>query len=124
MSFWRLETLPRPYVLVVEPTGRQRTSLSERSRYPLPEETRQLRLILRDAVQQEREALILHRQTAELCRDEKLRELLKCLSEDEARHEKLRIQHYDRRRESYGNDARYTGNTLIIGRPGPDGSRS
>ena len=66
-------------------------SLPERSRYLLPKETRQLRLILRDAVQREREALILHRQTAELCRDEKRRVLHKSLCEDRTRHKKLHI---------------------------------
>ena len=68
----------------------------------MPEKTRQLFLIFRDAVQREREAQTIYQHAAELCQDEELKKLLKGFYRDEARHEKALIQRYNRLRKMYG----------------------
>ena len=68
----------------------------------MPEKTRQLFLIFRDAVQREREAQITYKHAAELCEDKELKRLLKGFYRDEARHEKALVQRYNRVRKRYG----------------------
>jgi rubrerythrin len=68
----------------------------------MPEKTKQLFLIFRDAVQREREAQTIYQHAAELCQDEELKKLLKGFQRDEARHEKALIQRYNRLRKLYG----------------------
>ena len=67
----------------------------------MPDKTRQLFLIFRDAVQREREAQTIYQRAAELCPDAKLKELLQSFAKDEARHEKVLIQRYNHLRKKY-----------------------
>ncbi len=62
----------------------------------MPEKTRQLFLIFRDAVQREREAQITYKRAAELCEDKELKGLLMGFYRDEVRHEKALVQQYNR----------------------------
>ena len=66
------------------------------------EKTKQLFLIFKDAVERERGAQTLYKQAAELCEDKELRELLLGFSKDEARHEKMLVQRYNRLAKKYG----------------------
>lgn len=68
----------------------------------MPEKTKQLFLIFRDAVQREREAQSIYQHAAELCQDEELKKLLQGFCRDEARHEKALIRRYNRLRKTYG----------------------
>jgi rubrerythrin len=62
----------------------------------MPDKTRQLFLIFRDAVQREREAQTTYKHAAGLCEDKELRGLLMGFYRDEARHEKALVQQYNR----------------------------
>ena len=66
------------------------------------EKTKQLFSIFKDAVQREREAQILYKQAADLCEDEELRGFLEGLAKDEARHEKVLMQRYNRLAKKHG----------------------
>jgi rubrerythrin len=68
----------------------------------MPEKTKQLFLIFRDAVQREREAQTIYQHAAELCQDEELKKLLEGFQRDEVRHEKALIERYNRLRKLYG----------------------
>jgi rubrerythrin len=67
----------------------------------MPEKIRQLFLIFKDAVQREREAQSIYQHAAELCQDEELKKLLESFRRDEARHEKMLVQRYNRLRNTY-----------------------
>jgi rubrerythrin len=67
----------------------------------MPEKTRQLFLIFKDAVERERDAQNVYKQAAELCEDKALKELLEGFRKDEARHEKALLQRYIRLRKKY-----------------------
>lgn len=67
----------------------------------MPENTRRLFLIFKDAVERERDAQRIYKQAAELCEDEALRTLLEGFYKDEARHEKALLQRYNRLRKKY-----------------------
>ncbi len=67
----------------------------------MPEKTKQLFLLFRDAVQRERDAQTLYKEAAELCEDKVLKELLLGFYKDEARHEKLLVQRYNRIAKKY-----------------------
>jgi rubrerythrin len=62
----------------------------------MPEKTRQLFLIFRDAVQREREAQVTYKHAAGLCEDKMLKGLLMGFYKDEARYEKALVQQYNR----------------------------
>ncbi|MGA2610321.1 MAG: hypothetical protein ABSH01_22995 [Terriglobia bacterium] len=68
----------------------------------MPENTRQLFLIFRDAVQRERDAQITYKHAAELCEDKELKGLLMGFYRDEVRHEEALAEHYDRLCNRYG----------------------
>jgi rubrerythrin len=68
----------------------------------MPEKTRQLFLIFRDAVRREREAQTLYQHAAGLCQDEELKKLFESFYKDEVRHEEALIQRYNRLREIHG----------------------
>jgi rubrerythrin len=67
----------------------------------MPEKTRRLFLIFKDAVQRERDAQNIYKQAAELCEDKALKGLLEGFCRDEARHEKALLQRYNGLRKSY-----------------------
>ena len=67
----------------------------------MPEKTRRLFLIFKDAVQRERDAQNIYKQAAELCEDKALKELLEGFCKDEARHEKALLERYNRLRKRY-----------------------
>ena len=67
----------------------------------MPEKTRQLFLIFKDAVERERDAQNLYKQAAALCEDPALKELLEGFRKDEVRHEKALLQRYKRLRKRY-----------------------
>lgn len=67
----------------------------------IPEKTRQLFLIFRDAVQREREAQITYKRAAELCEDEELKGVLLGFYRDEVRHEEALVEQYERIRDRY-----------------------
>ena len=67
----------------------------------MTEKTKRLFLIFKDAVQRERDAQILYKQAAALCDDKALKELLMSFHKDEARHEKMLVQRYNRLRKKY-----------------------
>ena len=67
----------------------------------MPEKTRRLFLMFKDAVQRERDAQSLYKQAAALCEDEALKELLEGFRKDEVRHEKELLQRYNRLRKRY-----------------------
>ena len=62
----------------------------------MPDNTRQLFLIFKDAVQRERDAQIIYKHAAELCQDKELKGLLMGFYRDEVRHEKALVQQYNR----------------------------
>jgi rubrerythrin len=68
----------------------------------MPEKTKQLFLIFRDAVQREREAQTIYQQAAALCQDEELKKVLEGFYRDEAFHEKTLVERYNRLRNIYG----------------------
>ena len=68
----------------------------------MPEKTRQLFLIFRDAVQREREAQTTYEHAAELCEDKELKGLLMGFYKDEVRHEEALVQQYNLLCERYG----------------------
>jgi rubrerythrin len=68
----------------------------------MPEMTKQLFLIFREAVQREQEAQALYRRAAELCQDEELKKLIESFYQDEVRHEEALIQRYNDLRNIYG----------------------
>ena len=68
----------------------------------MPEKTRQLFMIFRDAVQRERESQAMYKHAAELCQDEELKQLLEGFYRDEVRHEEALIQRYNDLRDTYG----------------------
>jgi rubrerythrin len=67
----------------------------------MPEKTRRLFLMFKDAMQRERDAQSLYKQAAALCEDEALKELLEGFRKDEVRHEKELLQRYNRLRKRY-----------------------
>ena len=67
----------------------------------MPEKTRQLFLIFKDAVQRERDAQSMYKHAAELCEDETLKGLLEGFYKDEVRHEKALLERYMRLRKKY-----------------------
>jgi rubrerythrin len=68
----------------------------------MPEKTRELFLIFKDAVEREREAQTTYKHAAEISQDKELKELLMSFSRDEARHEKALVRRYNRLRKKYG----------------------
>jgi len=74
-------------------------------KYPMPEEmpekTRQLFLIFRDAVHREQEAQTIYKRAAELCEDQELKRVLLGFYNDEVRHEAALVKQYNRLRERY-----------------------
>jgi len=67
----------------------------------MPEKTRELFLIFKDAVERERDAQSLYKHATELCEDPALKELLEGFRKDEVRHEKALLQRYSRLRKRY-----------------------
>ena len=61
----------------------------------MPEKTRQLFQIFRDAVQREREAQMTYKHAAEICEDQELKGLLMGFYRDEVRHEEALVQQYN-----------------------------
>ncbi len=71
----------------------------------MPERTKQLFLIFKDAVQQEREAQITYKRAAQLCEDEELKGILLGFYSDEIRHEEELVEQYNRIRDRYSGQA-------------------
>ena len=67
----------------------------------MPEKTRQLFLLFKDAVERERGAQSLYKRAAELCEDETLRGLFEGFYKDELRHEKMLLARYKRLRKEH-----------------------
>jgi rubrerythrin len=67
----------------------------------MSEKTKQLFLIFRDAVQREREAQASYKRAAQLCEDKRLKGILMGFYRDEARHERVLVQRYNRLRKEY-----------------------
>lgn len=87
----------------------------------MPEKTRKMLLIFREAVVMEREAQMIYKHAAEVCQDEGLKDLLKGFYSDEVRHEKTLIQRYNRLRKRYGVKDEQNGSKLLLRRAGRGG---